>query len=69
MALIFWTSKEIAMTTDKKPPRAPVTPPNAGNGRTPGTPNKVTTRLKDAILLAAEQTGEDKKGKGGLTGS
>lgn len=43
-------------------------PPNAGKGRKPGTLNKTTTALKDAILLAAETVGEDGKGKAGLTG-
>ncbi len=37
-------------------------------GRKAGTPNKSTQALKDAILLAAEQVGQDGKGKGGLTG-
>jgi hypothetical protein len=43
-------------------------PPNAGKGRTKGTPNKTTAILKQAILLAAEEVGEDGKGKGGTTG-
>lgn len=43
-------------------------PPNAGKGRKAGTPNKTTAALKEAILLAAEQVGEDNQGKGGLTG-
>ena len=33
-----------------------------GAGRKPGVPNKTTTQLREAILLAAEQAG----GKGGL---
>mgnify|MGYP001140226800 CR=1 FL=1 len=37
-------------------------------GRKKGTPNKTTALLKDAILLAAEKTGQDGKGKGGLIG-
>jgi hypothetical protein len=37
-------------------------------GRKKGTPNKTTAVLKEAILLAAEQTGEDGKGKDGLVG-
>jgi len=44
------------------------TPPNAGIGRKKGTPNKTTKVLKEAILLAAEVVGEDKKGKDGLVG-
>jgi hypothetical protein len=43
-------------------------PPNAGKGRKKGVPNKATAALKDAILLAAEDVGEDGKGKGGLQG-
>jgi len=39
-----------------------------GPGRPKGSPNKTTVALKEAILLAAEQTGQDGKGKGGLTG-
>lgn len=45
-----------------------ILPPNAGKGRKAGTPNKTTALLKDAILKAAEATGEDGKGKGKLTG-
>lgn len=41
---------------------------NAGRGRKQGVPNKTTTALKEAILHAAEATGEDGEGKGGLTG-
>lgn len=37
-------------------------------GRKKGTPNKTTQALKDAILKAAEDVGEDGHGEGGLTG-
>lgn len=37
-------------------------------GRGKGTPNKTTKTLKEAILLAAKEVGEDGGGKGGLTG-
>lgn len=37
-------------------------------GRPKGAVNKTTAALKDAILLAAEATGEDKQGKNGLLG-
>lgn len=37
-------------------------------GRAKGTPNKTTKALKDAILMAAEATGYDGKGKEGLVG-
>jgi len=37
-------------------------------GRAKGTPNKTTKALKDAILMAAEATGCDGKGKDGLVG-
>ena len=41
----------------------------AGPGRTAGVPNRVTTVLKDAIILAAENTGDPRKSnEGGLTG-
>lgn len=43
-------------------------PPAAGKGKKPGTVNKTTKALKEAILLAAEKVGEDGKGKEGLTG-
>lgn len=37
-------------------------------GRKAGTPNKTTAVLKEAILLAAEQVGNDGNGRDGLTG-
>lgn len=37
-------------------------------GRHKGVPNKTTRILKEAVLLAAEASGEDGKGKGGLLG-
>jgi hypothetical protein len=43
-------------------------PPNAGKGRKKGVPNKTTATLKEAILLAAEQVGENGAGKDGLVG-
>lgn len=43
-------------------------PPNAGKGRKKGVPNKTTATLKEAILLAAEQVGQDGNGKDGLVG-
>lgn len=42
--------------------------PNRGRGRPKGTPNKTTGVLKDAILLAAQEVGEDGNGKGELKG-
>lgn len=38
------------------------------SGKAKGAQNRSTTALKDAILLAAEQTGSDLQGAGGLTG-
>lgn len=40
----------------------------AGPGRPMGSTNKTTAQLKEAILLAAEQTGADGKGKEGTVG-
>ena len=40
----------------------------AGPGRRKGVPNRVTTLLKEAALLAAEQVGEDGQGRDGLIG-
>ena len=37
-------------------------------GRVKGTPNKTTALLKEAIIAAAERTGEDGAGKDGLMG-
>lgn len=54
------------MTSQVKPSK--VLPPAAGKGRQKGVPNKTTATLKEAILLAAAQSGSDKKGKGGLVG-
>jgi len=45
-----------------------MTPPNAGKGRSPGSLNKTTKALKEAILAAAEEVGMDGEGKEGLTG-
>lgn len=50
----------------KKPARFTERPPTSG--RKPGTPNRTTRILKEAIILAAEQVGEDKSGKGQLVG-
>lgn len=37
-------------------------------GRPKGIPNKTTTLLKEATILAAEQVGRDGRGKEGLVG-
>ncbi len=39
-----------------------------GAGRKKGVPNKVTIQMKEAILMAAELEGYDRKGKDGLVG-
>lgn len=54
-------TKEMTFSGKRKPPRA-------GIGRPAGIQNKTTRTLKEAILLAAEQVGQDGKGKDGLTG-
>lgn len=43
-------------------------PPAAGQGRKKGVPNKTTATLKEAILLAAEEVGQDGAGEDGLKG-
>jgi len=43
---------KVVRTTKRKPP-------NAGKGRKKGVPNKTTALLKDAILKAAEQAGNN----------
>lgn len=53
---------EAQPTTEKRKP------PAAGRGRKKGEVNKTTAALKEAILLAAEEVGENGKGKGGLVG-
>jgi hypothetical protein len=42
--------------------------PPPARGRPPGSANKTTRILKEAILLAAEQTGENLRGRHGLVG-
>jgi hypothetical protein len=42
--------------------------PSPAMGRPPGSVNKTTRILKEAILLAAEQTGENLRGRHGLVG-
>lgn len=56
------------MGTNEVQPVAKRKPPAAGMGRKKGSRNKTTTALKDAILLAAAEVGEDGKGKGELMG-
>lgn len=56
------------MSTKEVRPIARPKPPAAGKGRVKGSVNKTTRVLKDAILIAAEQSGQDTKGKGGLVG-
>lgn len=54
-------NKEVANAAVRRPPAA-------GKGRPKGTPNKTTTALKEAILAAAAEHGEDDAGKDGLQG-
>jgi hypothetical protein len=46
----------------------PFVPRDGIRGRKPGSRNVVTTMLKDAVLIAAKELGEDGKGMGGLVG-
>lgn len=55
------------MTTTEDPKQGANTG-NAGKGRPKGSANKTTALLKEAIILAAEETGQDGNGKGGLVG-
>ncbi|MCT8970890.1 hypothetical protein [Microbaculum marinisediminis] len=41
---------------------------NAGKGRPKGSPNKVTSRLREAIIAAADDHGRDGEGSDGLKG-
>ena len=41
---------------------------NPGQGRRKGGHNLVTTLIKEALLIAAAESGQDGKGKGGLVG-
>lgn len=49
-------------------PKVGVNAGNRGKGRVKGVPNKTTALLKEAILIAAEDVGNDGKGKDGLIG-
>ena len=51
-----------------KPPFKKGQKPPAKAGRPKGVPNRTTTLLKEAVLLAAYLEGRDGKGKDGLTG-
>lgn len=42
---------------DNSPPKGRPKPPNAGKGRVAGVPNKITTALKDAVLVAFDKVG------------
>jgi hypothetical protein len=58
----------MAEATKELPAGAKRKPPAAGMGRPKGTLNKTTRALKEAILLAAEEVGEDGIGKDGTVG-
>lgn len=58
----------MAATSKIEPGTARRLPPNAGKGKPKGAVNKTTATLKEAILLAGEQSGNDGNGKGGLVG-
>lgn len=49
-------------------PKEGVNTGNAGKGRPKGAANKTTALLKEAIIRAAEEHGEDNRGTNGLTG-
>ena len=49
-------------------PNVGVNTGNRGKGRPKGSANKTTTLLKEAILAAAQEHGEDDAGTGGLKG-
>ena len=54
--------------TQRKRPLAGAAAKGAGPGRPRGLQNKTTRTLKEAILLAAEEVGEDGEGSGALVG-
>lgn len=55
------------MTTRQSAGKVPKKPQPKGGSRK-GVPNKTTRTLKEAILLAAEQVGDDGAGADGLVG-
>lgn len=60
--------QRIRITEKVKKPRGFVKGMEKRGGRAPGTPNKVSVLLKDALIKAAEAEGLDRKGKDGLIG-
>lgn len=51
-----------------RPQLKPFTPGHTRMGRPKGVRNKTTRILREAIIMAAEASGENKKGKGELVG-
>lgn len=66
----------MTMETDQQPQKKgpgahgfkPGMPRPEGSGRQPGSQNRYTRILKEALIIAAEEEGSDGKGKDGLTG-
>lgn len=62
------TADELADAINASKPRGFQKGRAKEGGREKGTKNKVTVQMKEAILMAAELEGSDRKGRGGLVG-
>jgi len=56
------------LNRSKRNGKGDIPPPKKGMGRPVGSQSRYTRALKEAVLLAAEQVGENDRGRGGLVG-
>src|SRR5262245_59202852 len=56
------------LNRSKRNGKGGIPPPKKGMGRPVGSQSRYTRALKEAVLLAAEQVGENDRGRGGLVG-